>query len=734
MNYLFYFFFLLIVSAFFFSETLFCTQDFLWSLTVLLVVSAAYGLYRSSFLLVFAKNGQKLWRGSFFKPWFKDTTAAEAGLERMILYPLTTIHTPKNTWGCRTVLSNGRCVLLSKFFIGPYTFFYARKKPLSPELSSIHQLFFLYAWPVCMTDKEGIIVFVNQAFGRWLEAPLEKWLGVSFSALFTNGLPQWQELQKKAHIFNSPHFKTKQAWISYIHSLEDVKSELSLFFFFPTHEGAFLPGDLGLLEQLPVPAGLLDMHGFLQQGNCLLKTLVNLSEPQAPSVWMQPLEISCLTEYLKKIRSGLEVLPPLSLHLKEHDKKRFLAFIRPFPSQSKHNSDHFLILLCPFEEESLPCTGKEADPQKLQLLGQLSSGIVHDFNNLLTGIIGFCDLLLQRHQSHQSSKDISQIKQSAMRAARLIQQLLNFSKSTPSCKKVFSLKQCVQNLFPLIRRIIGPKIFLSFQEDGFPGLTYGDVDQVEQILLNLAINARDAMPNGGSLGFRLKHLHVPKPLDVIKHTLISGPYVTLEVRDTGTGIEPHHLEHIFNPFFSTKEPGQGTGLGLASAVQMMKECQGGITVETAMQKGTSFTLFFPHYQGSSATLEKEDSPKEVFSEPIFIKILLVEDEDSIRLFTSRVLQEKGYEVLEAQDGIQAMQLLKKNSDIHLLITDVMMPGIDGPTLALEAKKMNPKIQILFVSGYPEDEVRQRLPMKNVYFLQKPFALADFVKEIQKLFN
>ena len=127
------------------------------------------------------------------------------------------------------------------------------------------------------------------------------------------------------------------------------------------------------------------------------------------------------------------------------------------------------MMLCPLEEESVPCTGKEADPQKLQLLGQLSSGIVHDFNNLLTGIIGFCDLLLQRHQSHQSSKDIEQIKQSAMRAARLIQQLLNFSKSTPSCKKVFSLKQCIQNLFPLIRRIIGPKIFFPFRKMDYPG-------------------------------------------------------------------------------------------------------------------------------------------------------------------------------------------------------------------------------------------------------------------------
>jgi two-component system cell cycle sensor histidine kinase/response regulator CckA len=221
---------------------------------------------------------------------------------------------------------------------------------------------------------------------------------------------------------------------------------------------------------------------------------------------------------------------------------------------------------------------------------------------------------------------------------------------------------------------------------------------------------------------------------VIKGVLQPGSYVILSIKDTGTGISEQNLLRIFDPFFSTKDPGQGTGLGLSNALQVMQDFHGGLRVETLPPKGTTFFLYFPCCAGQ--TIKTENVPTRKPNEgPSFMRILLVEDEDPIRMFTSRALREKGYEVLESSDGIQAMQILHANPNIHLVVTDVMMPGIDGPALAAAVKELNPSIRILFVSGYPEDEVRAQLgkSLGKVYFLQKPFALADFVSQIQRLF-
>lgn len=397
------------------------------------------------------------------------------------------------------------------------------------------------------------------------------------------------------------------------------------------------------------------------------------------------------------------------------------------------DSYSILYLLDTTQEKSLERQFVQA--QKMQAVGQLAGGVAHDFNNLLTAIIGFCDLLLVRHDAgDQSFSDIIQIKQNANRAANLVRQLLAFSRQQTLRPKVLMMTDVVAELSNLIRRLIGETIELKVIHGRDLQPVKVDQGQMEQVIINLAVNARDAMPGGGRLEIRTRMIGPEDPLIERYDVVVPDDYVLVEVEDSGCGIPKENLSKIFEPFFTTKEVGQGTGLGLATVYGIVKQTGGYVFVESEINNGTTFRLFFRAHVASAEDVA-EDSKPEAPARDLTGKgtILIVEDEDPVRMFASRALTNKGYNVLEAASGEAGLEiLLESNEPIDLLISDVIMPSMDGPTLVKEARKHMPDLPVIFVSGYAEDVFRQNLEAEEFLFLPKPFSLKDLASQVKSI--
>lgn len=376
--------------------------------------------------------------------------------------------------------------------------------------------------------------------------------------------------------------------------------------------------------------------------------------------------------------------------------------------------------------------------QKMQAIGQLAGGIAHDFNNLLTAMIGFCDLLLIRHRpGDQSFADIMQIKQNSHRAANLVRQLLAFSRQQNLQPKVLVLTDLLAELSHLLRRLIGANVELDIIHGQNLFSVKADPTQLEQVIINLAVNARDAMPSGGKLLITTENRTLDSEMNVNNETIPSGDYVLLSIQDTGTGISPEIMDRIFDPFFSTKEIGKGTGLGLSTVYGIIKQTKGYIFVESALGKGTVFYIYLPKYQAEQNIKEINDNDltaSKIEDLTGVGNILLVEDEDAVRIFSARALRNKGYQVIEARSGEAALEIIKQQAaPIDLLVSDVMMPQMDGPTLIREAYKIIPDLKVIFISGYAEDSFRQRLQNdQGIQFLPKPFSLKQLAEKVQNV--
>lgn len=377
--------------------------------------------------------------------------------------------------------------------------------------------------------------------------------------------------------------------------------------------------------------------------------------------------------------------------------------------------------------------------QKLHAMGELAGGIAHDFNNLLTAMIGFCDLLLMRHSpGEQSFTDIMQIKQNANRAANLVRQLLAFSRQQTLQPRKIDINDILAELKVLLRRLIGTGIDLSIVHGQEIGFVRVDQGQLEQVIINLVVNARDAMPKGGQITIKTGVKTFEKPYHHLSCSIPEGNYVIIEVNDTGTGITQEDLPRIFDPFFSTKEVGTGTGLGLSTVYGILTQMGGYIIVDTELGAGTTFRIYLPQYDLKEDEkldqLSKESSVKDLTGSGV---ILLVEDEIAVRKFSVRTLQEKGYEVIEARNGREAYEYIEsvqaKGGTIDLLITDVVMPEMDGPELVERVKKLTPNLQVIFMSGYAESTFRHRLSEEtHLHFLAKPFNLKDLALKVKEL--
>ncbi len=380
--------------------------------------------------------------------------------------------------------------------------------------------------------------------------------------------------------------------------------------------------------------------------------------------------------------------------------------------------------------------------QKMDMVGQLAGGIAHDFNNVLSAIMMANDFLLNAHKpTDPSFQDIMQIKQNATRAATLVRQLLAFSRRQTLRPQVLDLGDALSDLTMLLRRLIGEKVKLDLVHGRDLWPVKVDVSQFEQVIVNLAVNARDAMPDGGKLTVKTANVTTEESGLLAFKGMPASDYVRIDISDTGTGIPADIRDKIFEPFFSTKEVGKGTGLGLSTVYGIVKQTGGFIYVDSEEDKGTAFHIFLPrHHAEHEAQPESHGATREAPAEPKPRTdltgqgtILLVEDEEGLRSLNARGLRSRGYSVIEASNGVEAMEALEeRNGAVDLVVSDVVMPEMDGPTLLKEMRGRNPDLKIIFVSGYAEDAFEKSLPENQQFaFLPKPFTLSQLVAAVKE---
>jgi nitrogen-specific signal transduction histidine kinase/CheY-like chemotaxis protein len=370
--------------------------------------------------------------------------------------------------------------------------------------------------------------------------------------------------------------------------------------------------------------------------------------------------------------------------------------------------------------------------QKMEAVGRLAGGVAHDFNNLLTAILCYCDLVLaETSPGDQSREDIEEIQKAGNRAARLTSQLLAFSRKQIIEPTLLDLNDIVSDLREMLGRIIGEdvKIVPRLRPDVAP--VKADRGQIEQVLLNLAVNARDAMPTGGTLTIETENVALDEHYAKTHMHVSPGPHVALTVADTGIGMTPEVHARLFEPFFTTKAPGKGTGLGLATVYGIVTRCGGNIGVYSEEGRGTVFKVYFPRADVSElvATDAAPIARAHVGSETV----LVVEDEGSLRELARRLLHQQGYTVLTASSAVEARRLFEENPTIDLLVTDVVMPGASGPELTRQLIADRPALKVIYMSGYTEDAIVEHGVVKpGVAFLNKPFTSRTLGEKIRQV--
>src|SRR5262245_58543736 len=371
----------------------------------------------------------------------------------------------------------------------------------------------------------------------------------------------------------------------------------------------------------------------------------------------------------------------------------------------------------------------------MQAVGQLAGGVAHDFNNVLTAIIGHCDLLLANHRpTDPSFRDINQIKQNANRAAALVRQLLAFSRRQTLRPQVLQLGDVLSDLQEMMKRLVGERIALELRHGRDLWLVKADLNQFEQVLINLIVNSRDAMPQGGKIILRTRNILTSECGRFDEPALVPNDYVAIEVEDFGQGIPPEVKEKIFEPFFTTKEVGKGTGLGLATVYGIVQQTGGYVFCTSAVGKGTTFTILLPRYrpEDSAGSHITEEAKTPLATDLTgHGTILLVEDEEAVRAFGARALASRGYSVLQAASGAEALQIVeKRGGNIDLVVSDVIMPEMDGPTMLTELRKRGIKARVIFVSGYAEDAFANLPQGEDFGFLPKPFSLKQLIEAVK----
>ncbi len=373
--------------------------------------------------------------------------------------------------------------------------------------------------------------------------------------------------------------------------------------------------------------------------------------------------------------------------------------------------------------------------QKMEAIGQLAGGVAHDFNNLLTTILGYSDLVLSRiSEAHPIREDLEEIRRAGERAASLTRQLLAFSRRQVLEPKVLDLNVLVRDLQKMLRRLIGEDVDLVTALGEAIGPVRADPGQIEQVVLNLAVNARDAMPRGGILTIETADVELDESYALEHAPVQSGSYVMLAVADTGTGMSAETKSHMFEPFFTTKGKGKGTGLGLATVYGIVKQSGGYIWVYSELGRGTTFKIYLPRIDGSAEEAKRRSAA--VRPARGSETVLLVEDEEAVRALSRSILESYGYRVLEAEGPHAAMEMAQRHeTPIQLILTDVVMPDMDGADLVSRLAPLHPEAKVLFMSGYTDDAVvRHGMITEGGHFLQKPFTPASLAAKVREVLD
>jgi len=573
--------------------------------------------------------------------------------------------------------------------------------------------------PMLTAGPTGTVLYMNEAFRRLLGGRAKNLDGVFSKLPIVSG--QIHEVKTESGTIDSlvaevpSHGGRREIYLLPGESLSD---------------GEIASADWDSIEELPVPLLKVLADGEIIASNHEARELLHNKIP--PGSRLSDLLTGLgrpLVDWLHEVADGKSSPAPQFLQA-IHDTKEIHVQVSLNPAGDSENLHVIAVLNDVTEFKNLQ--NQFVQSQKMQAIGQLAGGVAHDFNNLLTAISGHCDLLLLRHdQGDGDYADLVQIHQNANRAAALVGQLLAYSRKQNLQPEVLDLRTTLSDSTHLLNRLVGERITLTLDHD--PGLNpiRADKRQLEQVLMNLVVNARDAMPEGGNIRIETENIVLSEGLSRDRVTVPAGPYVALRVHDTGFGIPEDKRTKIFEPFWTTKKTGDGTGLGLSTAYGIIKQTGGYIFVDSTIGVGTSFSILIPSHD---APLDIE-IPTEVI-DPVVPKkgdgvVLLVEDEAPVRAFASRALRLRGFTVLEADCAEAALAMLADpDLDVDLFLTDVIMPGKDGPTWVREALETRPETKVVFVSGYAEEafgEEQKSIP--NSVFLPKPFSLNELTTTV-----
>ncbi|HJS45170.1 MAG TPA: ATP-binding protein [Rhizomicrobium sp.] len=501
------------------------------------------------------------------------------------------------------------------------------------------------------------------------------------------------------------------------------------------------PQNVGdLFRDAPVGVAFTDGAGAISNANTALAKFFGASGSLTGRNFAGLVEgndqarIMALIAHAAKGETGLKPVELRGTKSGHGEDRMAELFAAPMPSSLGETGTVVLYLVDVSEQKALET--KFAQSQKMQAVGQLAGGVAHDFNNLLTVIIGNCEFLLMRHQAGDPSfKEINEVHQNALRAAALVSQLLAFSRKQTMQPKILALGDVIGELAQMLRRLVGEGITLTVEREPDLWAVHADEAQLGNAIINLVVNARDAMPSGGTVTIRTANQTVAAASALGTAIMPAGDYVRIDVADTGTGMSKEIQSKIFDPFFTTKPVGQGTGLGLATVYGIVKQSGGFITVDSELGKGTCFKIYLPRRKVEAADAVPAEAPpaaaRDVTGQDT---ILLVEDEEAVRSFAARALRMRGYHVLEAGGGEEALEIVKNDvNTIDLIITDVVMPNMDGPTMVRHVKALKPDLAVIFMSGYAEEAFRRSdQSSEDIHFLPKPFGLKQLAAKVKEV--
>jgi two-component system cell cycle sensor histidine kinase/response regulator CckA len=502
----------------------------------------------------------------------------------------------------------------------------------------------------------------------------------------------------------------------------------------------------------PMAIATIDKNGGVVRTNPLFARLFHGAGSEARDrsilVTVAPRDREALQGAIRQAALGKTEIAPVDAMLAGEGERFGRFYVTAVEEEDRDQESAIVYALETTAQRDLE--NKVTQQQKMELVGQLAGGIAHDFNNVLSAIMMATDFLLNAHKpTDPSFGDIMQIKQNANRAASLVRHLLAFSRKQTLRPQVLDIGEALSDLTMLLRRLIGEKVALDVAHGRDLWPVKVDISQFEQVIVNLAVNARDAMPNGGRLTVRTCNVTAQETVRFNAKGMPAADYVLVEVADTGMGIPANIVGKIFEPFFSTKEVGKGTGLGLSTVYGIIKQTGGFVYVDSVEHKGTVFRIFLPRHVASAQDLAAERDDAAAASSPTATPdrqwpgsvdltgqgtILLVEDEEGLRQLNARGLASRGYTVLEAGNGIEAIEMLEKSDgEVDLVVSDVVMPEMDGPTLLRELRRRNPALKIIFVSGYAEDAFQKHMPTdgEQPAFLAKPFTLKQLVNAVKE---